>query len=157
MTTKTKTKTKKKLKPAKSDEKLVRFGVSLPEELHRKFDRHIELAEYSNRSEAIRDLIRNELVQKEWLEGEVDVAGTITVVYDHHTRGLTSSLVRLQHDFHDTILSTQHIHLDHDNCLEVIIVRGKAGNVRKLADRLKSTRGVKHCRLTATTTGKNLN
>lgn len=152
-----KTKPEKKLNRAKSDGKLVRFGVSLPQQLCRKFDRHIKLAQYSNRSEAIRDLIRNELVQQDWLEGEVDVAGTITVVYDHHTRGLTSRLIRLQHDFHDTILSTQHIHLDHDNCLEVIVVHGKAGNVRKLADRLKSTRGVKHCRLTAATTGKNLN
>ena len=151
------TKTKKSPKTVKSDRKLVRFGVSLPAELHHKFERHIKLAGYSNRSEAIRDLIRNELVEKDWLEGEIDVAGTITLVYDHHTPNLTSRLIRLQHGFQDTILSTQHIHLDHDNCLEVIVVHGQALNVQKLADRLKSTRGVKHCRLTTATTGKNLN
>jgi len=148
--------TQKNQKTAQSDGALLRFGVSLPRQLLEQFDRHIKLAEYSNRSEAIRDLIRNELVQKDWLDDRCVVAGTITLVYDHHIRELAAGLVQLQHHFQDSILSTQHIHLDHHNCLEVIVVRGEASAVRKLADRLKATRGVKHCRLSTTTTGQNL-
>ena len=124
-----------------------------------------QLGKNINRNSALETLMQidgtleslNIYAYENWLEGEIDVAGTITLVYDHHTPNLTSKLIRLQHGFQDTILSTQHIHLDHDNCLEVIVVHGKALNVRKLADQLKSTRGVKHCRLTTATTGKNLN
>jgi len=144
---------KRKTKPAQR--KVIRFGMSLAEPLLRQFDQHIKSRNYSNRSEAIRDLIRQELVQQDWATGR-EVACTITLVYDHHTRELTSNLIRLQHDFQPMILSSQHIHLDHDNCLEVIIVRGRPAEVQKLANRIKATRGVKHCQLTMATTGKKL-
>ena len=134
---------------------VIRFGVSLAEPLLRQFDQHIRRRDYSNRSEAIRDLIRQELVQQSWSTGR-EVAGTITLVYNHHTRELTPKLIGLQHNFQQTILSTQHIHLDHDNCLEVIIVKGRAVKVQKLANRIKATRGIKHCQLTMATTGKEL-
>ncbi|MCP4715381.1 MAG: nickel-responsive transcriptional regulator NikR [Deltaproteobacteria bacterium] len=134
---------------------LIRFGISLDKSLLNKFDKLINNRGYTNRSEALRDLIREELVRREWLSGE-DVAGTITLVYDHHTRELTSKLINIQHKYHDVIISTQHIHLDHQNCLEVIVVKGNPKQIEKLASQLKATRGVKHSALTTATTGKNL-
>ncbi|MFW6149736.1 MAG: nickel-responsive transcriptional regulator NikR, partial [Atribacterota bacterium] len=100
---------------------LVRFSVSLEKELLKRFDYRINEQRYKNRSEALRDLIREDLVVEEWQKDE-KVAGTITLVYDHHKRGLVQKLTSLQHEYHNIIISTQHIHLDHDNCLEVIIV-----------------------------------
>jgi CopG family nickel-responsive transcriptional regulator len=111
---------------------------------------------YTNRSEAFRDIIRDELVAKAWQSPESLVVGTVTLVYDHHVRLLNEKLTSLQHDFHHSILSTLHVHLDHDNCLEVLVVRGKAAEVQKVADTLISTKGVKHGRLTATTSGAEL-
>jgi len=149
---------KKKRKGSKDKDAakgVIRFGVSLPEPLLQQFDRHIKQKDYSNRSEAIRDLIRQELVQEDWTRGR-EVAGTITLVYDHHTRELNAKLIRIQHNFQPTILSSQHIHLDHDNCLEVIIMRGRPAEVQRLANKLKATRGVKHCQLTMATTGSQL-
>lgn len=134
---------------------LTRFGISLDKELLNNFDKLIKDKGYSNRSEALRDLIREELVSREWLTGG-DVAGTITLVYDHHTRDLLSKINNIQHKYPDIIISTQHIHLDHHNCLEVIVVKGDPKKVEKLASCLKSTKGVKHSSLTMTTTGKNL-
>jgi len=134
---------------------LIRFGVSLDKSLLEAFDALIRSKGYSNRSEALRDLIREELVRREWMEGKV-VAGTITFVYDHHTRELTGKITSLQHDAGDIVISTQHVHLDHHNCLEVIVVKGAPKEVEKLASRIKATRGVKHCLLSMTTTGKHL-
>jgi CopG family transcriptional regulator, nickel-responsive regulator len=134
---------------------LFRFGVSLDKALLDKFDRYIRERNYSNRSEAFRDLIRQELIKKEWDEGE-DVAGAITLIYDHHRRDLLGKITDLQHDYQSIIISTQHIHLDHDNCLEIIAVRGKPAEVIKLADMLKSIKGVKHATLSMSSTGKHI-
>ena len=134
---------------------IVRFGVSLEKELLEKFDILIKEKKYSNRSEAIRDLIRENLVKREWVEGK-EVAGAITLVFDHHKRDLVNNLTGIQHDFHQLIISSQHIHLDHDNCLEIIVVRGKPTEVRELADKLRAAKGVKYGSLSIATTGKEL-
>ncbi len=134
---------------------VVRFGVSLEKELLDRFDKLIEEKDYSNRSEAIRDLIRENLVKKEWTKGK-EIAGAITLVYDHHKRELVNTLTDIQHDFHRLIISTQHIHLDHNNCLEIVVVRGKPKEVEKLSQKMRSTKGVKHGSLTMTTTGKGI-
>ena len=136
--------------------KLIRFGISMNEQLLEKFDRQIVKKGYNNRSEAVRDLIRNQLVQLEWENEDQEVAGTVTLVYDHHVRGLTNVLTEIQHDFHNLALSTMHVHLDHYNCLEVLVVKGKASEARKLAEKLISIKGVKHGQLSITSTGKNL-
>lgn len=134
---------------------LVRFGVSLEQDLLQKFDLRIKSKNYSNRSEAIRDLIRHELVQKQW-QADDEVAGTITLIYDHHKRELVNKLMDIQHDFGKLIIAAQHIHLDHSNCLEVVVVRGSARETQKLADTLKAVKGVKHSTLSMSTTGKDL-
>jgi len=135
---------------------LSRIGVAIDTELLDKFDRRIAQRGYTNRSEAFRDLIRDDLVEKTWESPESQVVGTVTLVYDHHVRMLSEKLTDIQHDFHRSILSTLHVHLDHDHCLEVLVVRGKSADVRKVADALISTKGVKHGRLTITTTGSEL-
>ncbi|MRR14282.1 nickel-responsive transcriptional regulator NikR, partial [archaeon] len=119
---------------------LVRFGVSLESSLLDRYDGLIEKKGYSTRSEALRDLIRQELVKKEWEEDD-EVAGAITFVYDHHQRGLSSRLTDLQHDYQGLIISSQHIHLDHHNCLEIVAVKGRAKEVQKLAHALQSVKG----------------
>lgn len=134
---------------------IIRFGVSLEKELLEKFDILIKDKKYSNRSEAIRDLIRENLVKREWVE-EKEVAGAITLVFNHHKRELVNILTDIQHDFHKLIISSQHIHLDHDNCLEIIVVRGKPTEARELADKLRATKGVKYGSLSIATTGKEL-
>jgi CopG family nickel-responsive transcriptional regulator len=134
---------------------LVRFGVSLDKELLLQFDRIIKGQKYTNRSEAIRDLIREDLVKREWHEGK-EISGTITLIYDHHKRTLVNKLMDIQHDFGDIIISSQHIHLDHNNCLEVIVVQGTPQQAQKLADSLKSVKGVKHGTLSMSTTGKDI-
>jgi CopG family nickel-responsive transcriptional regulator len=135
--------------------KLIRFGVSIPEDLIAKFDKLIKTKKYKNRSEAIRDLIRESFVEEEWTLAK-DVAGGISMVYDHHHRQLVNKLIETQHKFHNLIISSQHIHLDHSNCLEFIVVKGKAEEVKKLHDILKSTRGVKHVGLMKSTVGKRI-
>lgn len=120
---------------------LYRFGVSLEKELIDAFDRHREEQHYSSRSEALRDLIREELLKKKWLEGGT-VAGAIVMTYDHHKRELVNQLIDIQHDFQEVIISTQHVHLDHSHCLEIIAVRGSAPDVQKLASILKAKTGV---------------
>ena len=134
---------------------IIRFGISLDKDLLNRFDSLLRDKGYSNRSEALRDLIRDELVRREWLSG-ADVAGTITLVYDHHNPGLSHKLIEIQHKYPKVIISTQHIHLDHNNCLEVIVVKGMPKDVEKLATQLKATKGVKHSSLSMATTGKNL-
>ncbi|MFA5143302.1 MAG: nickel-responsive transcriptional regulator NikR [Candidatus Omnitrophota bacterium] len=134
---------------------LFRFGISLSKDLLDKFDRLIEGKSYSSRSEALRDLIRQELVKKEWERGS-EVAGAVTLVYNHHKRELVNKLTDIQHDHQKVIISTQHIHLDHDNCLEIVAVKGHPREVQKLADTLKAVNGVKHGALNMTSTGKDI-
>jgi CopG family nickel-responsive transcriptional regulator len=135
---------------------LSRIGVAIDADLLQKFDDLIATRGYSNRSEAFRDLIRDELVEKAWEQPDSNVVGTVTLVYDHHVRMLSEKLTDMQHSHFHHILSTLHVHLDHDNCLEVLVVRGKASVVKKIADALISTKGVKHGRLTITSTGVEL-
>jgi CopG family nickel-responsive transcriptional regulator len=122
---------------------LYRFGISLDRELIEAFDRHIKAQGYQSRSEALRDLIREALLRKTTTEGGL-VAGAIVMTYDHHKRELVNRLIDIQHDFHDLIISTQHVHLDHENCLEVIAVKGNAPEIEKLSSALKVLVGVKH-------------
>ena len=136
--------------------KLTRFGVSLDEELLEPFDALCAVKGYSNRSEAIRDLIRKALVAEEWQQADGQGAGTLTLVYDHHTNDLARRLTQMQHDEHDIIIATLHVHLDHHNCLEVLILKGEAARVRALADKLISCKGVKHGTFSGTTTGQDL-
>lgn len=133
----------------------VRFAVSLDHHLLDDFDRVLASKRYETRSEAIRDLIRDHLVSEEW-DAKRETVGTITIVYDHHVHDLTEKLTSLQHDFHKLILSTMHVHLDHDHCIEVLVVKGTGREIRTVADSLISTKGVKHGKLTMTTTGKEL-
>jgi len=135
---------------------LSRIGVAIDSDLLEKFDRLIAQRGYTNRSEAFRDLIRDELVERTWELPESHVVGTITLVYNHHVRLLNEKLTGIQHDYHRSILSTLHVHLDHNNCLEVVVVKGKSADVRKVADVLISTKGVKHGRLTISTSGAEL-
>ncbi len=135
---------------------LSRIGVAINADLLEKFDKLIERRSYRNRSEAFRDMIRDELVEAEWDSPDAEVVGTVTMVYDHHVRMLSDKLIYMQHDQHELVLSTMHLHLDHHNCLEVLVVKGKAASVRRLADALISTKGVKHGRLTITSSGHNL-
>ena len=135
---------------------LIRFGVSIENHLLEKFDRLIQQRNYSNCSEAIRDLTRNELVQQEWKDEEVESVGTVTIIYDHHVRELSSVLTSVQHDFSEQIISTMHVHLDHHNCLEVLAVKGKTKNIRQIADKLISIKGVKHGKLVMTTRGEHV-
>ena len=125
---------------------LYRFGISLDKTLIEAFDHHIGVQQYKSRSEAIRDLIREELIRKEWTEGGT-VAGAIVMTYDHHKRELVGMLLDIQHDFQESIISTQHVHLDHHHCLEIIAVKGMASDVEKLATTLKVQVGVKHLSL----------
>ena len=135
--------------------KLVRFGVSLERELLRRFDQRIRAKNYTNRSEALRDLIREDLVRQEWKEDK-EVAGAVTLMYDHHQRELLNRITDIQHDFQELIISTQHIHLDHATCLETIAVRGRATRIQKLTDALKAHKGVKHVGLMMSSTGRSL-
>ena len=135
---------------------VTRFGVSIENPLLERFDNLIERKGYSSRSEAIRDLIRDSLVSEDWQSSAAEAVGTITIVYSHKTRELPDTLTDLQHHYHDSIVSTMHIHLDEHNCLEAIVVKGKARDIKTIADRLIGTKGVKHGKLTVTTTGKGL-
>lgn len=135
---------------------IVRFGVSLDAELLTHFDALCIRRGYSNRSEAIRDLIRKALVEENWEQDGEECAGTLSLVYDHHGSDIARRLTALQHDEHDSIIATLHVHLDHDNCLEVLILKGEPPRVRSLADRLCAMRGVKHGAFSLTSTGKGL-
>lgn len=137
-------------------EEIVRFGVSMEKNLLQSFDEIILKKGYTNRSEALRDLVRDHLVEEEWKVEKKEMIGTITIVYNSHTRGLSDTLTNLQHQFHSSIISTVHLHLDEDNCLEVLVVKGTVDKIKTVADKLISTRGVKHGKLTMTTTGKDL-
>lgn len=132
---------------------LVRFGVSLDGELLKKFDEHIKQHSYTNRSNAIADIIREKLIEDEWTSNEI-VTGVITMVFDHHQPQLTNTLTNIQHDHHELIISSQHIHLDQDNCFEIIVVKGKANELTVLCNKLKVAKGVKHTKLNLATTGE---
>lgn len=134
---------------------ICRFTVSLPGELLARFDQQIAGQGYDNRSKAVADLIRSSLVEQQWQEGE-EVAAAIILVYDHHHTGLGARLTGIQHDYHHLIISSQHIHLDHDNCLEIIAVRGQPGRIQELYGRLRGTKGVKYGSLAAAATGQGL-
>lgn len=134
---------------------IFRFGISLPKDLIDKFDRLIRQKKYTNRSKAFGDLIRQELIKKEWLEGK-EIAGAITLIYDHHKRDLLNKITDVQHDFQKVIISCQHIHLDHNNCLEIVAVKGNPKEAQKLADTLKSIKGVKHATLSMSSTGEGM-
>lgn len=135
---------------------LSRFGVSLESKLLNDFDELIKESGYPNRSEAIRDLIRDRLVQREWEVGEKEIVGTISLVYDHKRRELPNNLTEIQHEFVGVIIASMHVHLDKHNCLEVLIVKGNPGQIKKIADNLIGTKGVKHGKLTMTTVGRDL-
>jgi CopG family nickel-responsive transcriptional regulator len=135
---------------------LTRFGVSIDGTLIKKFDALIKRKGYTTRSEAIRDMIRDGLVEQEWETENRETVGTITIVYNHHTRELEHALTEMQHKSFHQIVSALHVHLDAHNCLEVLIVKGKSQDIKKIADRLIGTKGVKHGKLTMTTMGKEL-
>ena len=134
-------------------EDLVRFGVSMDSKLLKQFDKYIKEKSYKNRSEAIRDLIRNNLVEKEWKVGTKETVGTITLIYNHHKRELPETLTNIQHKYHTSMVSTLHVHLDSHNCLEVLVVKGKANEIKIIADMLIGTKGVKHGKLTTSYAG----
>lgn len=134
----------------------IRFGISMDDQLLASFDRLIEQKGYMNRSEAIRDLIRASLVELKWEGGDEETVGTVTLVYNHHVRDLSDKLTELQHTHHHEIVSALHVHLDAHNCLEVLVVRGKARDVKRIADGLIGVKGVKHGKLVMTTTAEEL-
>jgi CopG family nickel-responsive transcriptional regulator len=126
---------------------LRRFGVAIESDLLAQFDELMSKRGYTNRSEAFRDLARAELVKESAGSPNANVVGTVTIVYDHHVKSLSERLTELQHQHHKSVVSSLHVHLDHDHCLEVVVLRGKAKDVRQTADSLISTKGVKHGRL----------
>ncbi|MBI5529593.1 MAG: nickel-responsive transcriptional regulator NikR [Deltaproteobacteria bacterium] len=129
---------------------VTRFGVSMENDLLKKFDRLIAKRNYVNRSEAIRDLVRDKIVESGIGDEDAEVFGTVTFIYDHHTRGLTERLTEIQHDHHAGIISSLHVHLDHHHCLEVLVLKGRHAEVRGLAENITGARGVKHGKLTVT-------
>ena len=135
-------------------ETVSRFSVSLAPSLLEQLDEMTREKGYENRSQAIADMIRAHLVEHRQKSSKGEIAGTITLVYDHHRPHLQATLTDIQHDHHEVIISTIHVHLDHHNCLEVLVVRGQAGVIKKIADELIAAKGVKHGKLTVTTTGK---
>lgn len=135
---------------------VVRFSISTDERLLARFDRLAAEKGYVNRSEAIRDLMRDALVEEQWEAGTEEAVGTVTLVYDHHFSDLGDKLTEHQHSHHEAIVSTLHIHLDAHHCLEVVVLRGVAAEIKRLADELIGTKGVKHGRFSATTTGVGL-
>jgi CopG family nickel-responsive transcriptional regulator len=135
---------------------VVRFGVSVDERLLDRFDALIAERGYVNRSEAMRDLMRAALVQEQWKSGEGEAVGTVTLVYDHHASDLSDRLTAQQHSHHKEIVSTLHVHLDHDHCLEVLVLRGIPHVIERIATELIGTKGVKHGKFVATTTGQGL-
>lgn len=136
--------------------KTIRFGVSLDIDLLTRFDDLCREKSYQTRSEAIRDLIRNALVQKEWEDGGEETVGVLSLVYDHHHSDLSQKLTEIQHQALDVIVTSMHIHLDHHNCLEVLVLRGSGQTIRETSQKLISTKGVKHGSLNLTTSGREI-
>ncbi len=140
---------------SKKKEGVARFGVSLEKYLLERLDSYCSERSFPNRSQAIRALLREYMVEKERL-GTKEIAGAVTIVYDHHKKELARKLISIQHDFYELIISSQHVHIDHHNCLEVIIVKGKMSQVKKLRDLFRSVKGLKHVALSTTTTGSEI-
>lgn len=137
-----------------SEESLSRFSLSMPADLVHQLDGMVKAKGYSNRSQAVADMVRAQLVEHHGQQGAREIAGTVTLVYDHHKRNIQSLLTDFQHDHGDVIIAALHVHLDHHNCMEVLAVRGRAEAVKNFADRAIAVKGVKHGKLTVTTTGK---
>ncbi len=137
-------------------ETVSRFSLSMPAGLVRELDKMLKVKGYVNRSQAVADMVSAHLVEYHGGEGDREIAGTITLVYDHHQRNVQALLTDIQHDHQDVIIATLHVHLDHHNCMEVLAVRGTADLVRLVADQLIAARGVKHGKLTVTTTGADI-
>ena len=133
--------------------KVERITISVEPPLLAKFENYITSNGYPSRSEAIKSLMRQALVEEEWEQG-ADVAGTISLVYDHHKPGTMEKLVDVQHDFGDLIVCSQHVHLDHHNCMEVLVVRGRSVEIRDILAKLKTVKGIKHSALMMATTGE---
>jgi len=131
-------------------EKIVRFGVSIKPDLLKKFDTMIKNEGYLNRSEAIRDLIRKDLIKEKTIDPNLESIGSLTMIYDHHIGNLTNKLLEIQHDHHKEILTTTHVHVDHNNCLEILVIKGKTKNIQKLAENIKAIKGIKHGELVIT-------
>ncbi len=126
---------------------VIRFGVSLDKELLEELDNYVKKNQFANRSQAIRQLIKNQLVKQQW-DSNDEVAGAVSLVYNHHKRDLLNKLANIQHDFNDVILATQHFHLDHENCLEIIAIKGNAEKLTLLANKLIAIKGIQHGNLT---------
>jgi CopG family nickel-responsive transcriptional regulator len=135
---------------------LARLSISLEKPLLRQLERLVKASRYTNRSEFIRDLIRQRLVGQQWADKRQEVIGTITLVYNHYKSQLLEKLIKIQHDHHDNVLASTHVHLSHDVCAEMIMVRGSAGRIRDIVDRLRQQRGVLHAELAMSSTGKRL-
>ena len=136
------------------EKSLCRFSISMAGDLVDRLDAMSKAKSYANRSQAVADMVRAHLVEHHAQMGNHEIAGTVTLVYDHHKRNIQALLTDIQHDHQDLIIATLHVHLDHHNCMEVLAVRGRADAVKKLADRMIAVKGVKHGKLTVTTTGK---
>ena len=136
--------------------KVTRFSVSMPEPLLKNFDRLVKRKGYPNRSQAVCDIVRDSMVSDAVASGAKEIAGTITLVYDHHKRNLQAELTDIQHDHGAGIIATMHVHLDHNNCMEVLAVRGTASQIQKIGDALIAVKGVKHGTLSMTTTGQDI-
>lgn len=137
-------------------ETIVRFSTTIAPGLLERFDEILAEKGYANRSEGIRDLIRDFIVASEWERGEGEAVGSLTLLYDHDVRGVSDKLIELQHSHHTNILSSMHVHLDEHNCLEVLVIRGNAGEISKISDALIASRGVKHGKLVMSSSGKEL-
>ncbi|MGC8842295.1 MAG: nickel-responsive transcriptional regulator NikR [Candidatus Sumerlaeaceae bacterium] len=144
------------MKKESNERGAARYTVSMDARLLAKFDQLIAKQGYANRSKAIRDLIRAKLVEEQWRDAKGKVAATVTLVYDHHNHQVSERLSDLQHHHTDLVVSATHVHLDNDNCLEVVILHGEAGRVRALADELVASKGVKHGRIVLTTEGRDI-
>ena len=137
--------------------RLVRFGVAMDEDLLERFDALVARRGIAaNRSEAVRDLVRDALVDAQWEDSDEEIVGTVTMVFDHHASDLSEKLDTLQHEHYREIVSAMHVHLDPHNCLEVLVIKGSSGQVRSIADGLLGTKGVKHGKLVTTTSGRHL-
>jgi len=132
---------------------LARIGVAIDADLLEQFDAYLDRRKYANRSEGFRDLVRDALIGEKTADSAQPSVGTLTLVYDHHTRSLSEKLTNMQHDHTDLVISTLHVHLDHHNCLEVLVLRGPAGQIRQLAEGIIATKGVQHGQLTMTAAG----
>jgi CopG family nickel-responsive transcriptional regulator len=133
--------------------KVARITISVEQDLLEQFEGYVSGQGYPSRSEAVKNLMRRALVEQQWQKGK-DVAGAIAIVYDHHRGDMVKKIVHIQHDFGGLIVCTQHVHLDHHNCLEVLAVRGRADDIQKLLLKLKAARGIKHSSLMTATTGR---